>query len=111
MAEPDTAGPDEGALVVSDAPDADRYEARVGDALAGFAAYTRAGRLMVFVHTEVEAAYEGRGVGGALVRASLDEARAKGIQVVPVCPFYQGWIARHPDYQDVVYTSTSRVSD
>jgi predicted GNAT family acetyltransferase len=110
MAEPGTT-PDEGALVVSDAPDADRYVARVGDAVAGFAAYIRAGRLIAFVHTEVDPAYEGRGVGGALVRASLDEARAKGIQVVPVCPFYRAWIARHADYQDVVYTAMSRVSD
>lgn len=111
MTEPTTPAPDESDLIVSDAPDASRYEARVGDDLAGFANYTRSGRMMVVTHTEVEPAYEGRGVGGTLVRAALDDVRAKGLQVVPVCPFFAGWIDRHPEYQDLVFRSTSRVDD
>jgi NADPH:quinone reductase-like Zn-dependent oxidoreductase/predicted GNAT family acetyltransferase len=97
--------PEDPGIVVSDVPRAGRYEARVGGALAGFAAYRRSGRMIIFLHTEVDPAYEGHGVGAALVRVSLDEARAKGVPVVPVCPFYAGWIARHPDYQDLVRTT------
>ena len=63
------------------------------------------------MHTEVSPEYEGRGVGAALVRTALDEARAANLQVLPVCPFFAGWIARHPDYQDLLYQSRSKVND
>ncbi|BAG19941.1 MULTISPECIES: GNAT family N-acetyltransferase [Streptomyces] len=101
------------AVEVKDVPGAKRYEARVdGEAeVAGFADYLRTAELIAFLHTEVSPAYEGRGVGSALARASLDEARAAGLRVLPTCPFYAGWIARHPEYQDLLYQSRSKVSD
>ncbi|PZG20463.1 GNAT family N-acetyltransferase [Micromonospora craterilacus] len=98
---------------VSDVPEAKRYEARVeGESkVAGVAQYIRTTELIAFVHTEVSPEYEGRGVGAALARAALDEARAANLLVLPTCPFFAGWIARHPEYQDLVYQSRSRVSD
>ncbi|MFC7573610.1 GNAT family N-acetyltransferase [Klenkia terrae] len=42
------------------------------------------------------------GLGGTLVRAALDDVRAAGGTVVPQCPFVAGWIARHPEYRDLV---------
>ncbi|MET9556681.1 GNAT family N-acetyltransferase [Streptomyces sp. NPDC006645] len=101
------------AVEVNDAPGAKRYEARVdGEAeVAGVAEYIRTKELVAFVHTEVSTDYEGRGVGAALVRTSLDEARAANLRVLATCPFYSGWIARHPEYQDLLYQSRSRVSD
>ncbi|WP_436774353.1 GNAT family N-acetyltransferase [Yinghuangia sp. YIM S09857] len=88
-----------------------RYEARIDGTVAGVAEYIRSKGLIAFVHTEVEPQFEGQGVGAALVRTSLDEARRTGMAVLPTCPFYAGWIARHPDYQDVLYQSRSRVTD
>jgi predicted GNAT family acetyltransferase len=32
----------------------------------------------------------------------LDQARADGVLVRPICPFIKEWIARHPDYADLV---------
>ncbi|MBG6092999.1 GNAT family N-acetyltransferase [Actinomadura viridis] len=96
---------------VTDNPGESRYEARLEGNLAGIAQYIRTDELIAFVHTEVERAYEGRGVGSALVRASLDAARADGVAVLAVCPFYTGWIGRHREYQDLLYTSGSRVTD
>ncbi|WP_444947978.1 GNAT family N-acetyltransferase [Micromonospora ureilytica] len=98
---------------VRDAPEAKQYEARFeGESkVAGVAQYTRTTELIAFVHTEVSSEYEGRGVGAALARTGLDEARAAGLLVLPTCPFFAGWIARHPEYQDLVYQSRSRVSD
>ncbi|MFK4541409.1 putative GNAT family acetyltransferase [Streptomyces tendae] len=63
---------------VSDVPEAKRYEARVdGESkVAGVAEYIRTAELVAFVHTEVEAEYEGVGVGSALVRTALDEEAA-----------------------------------
>ncbi|MGW0506114.1 GNAT family N-acetyltransferase [Micromonospora sp. NPDC003241] len=98
---------------VKDVPEASRYEARIEreSTVAGIAQYIRTTELIAFVHTEVSREYEGRGVGAALARAGLDEARAAGLLVLPTCPFFAGWIARHPEYQDLVYQSRSRVSD
>jgi predicted GNAT family acetyltransferase len=89
-------------LSVGDVPEATRYEARLGDEVAGFAEYTLDGDRIVFTHTEVDPAYEGEGVGSQLAQAALDDARARGLAVVPRCPFIRGWIARHPDYADLV---------
>ena len=80
-----------------------RYEARVDGELAGSAYYDSADDLIVFTHTEVDDAYEGKGVGSALARFALDDVRADGQRkVVPRCPFIKGWIDRHPDYQDLL---------
>ena len=100
------------ALRVADNPAEQRYEAWSGDELAGFAAYQKAERLVVFTHTEVEPRFEGQGVGGALVREALDDVRRQGLPVLPICPFVQGWIAKHPDYHDLDYRRpASSVSD
>ncbi|MEV2229156.1 GNAT family N-acetyltransferase [Streptomyces phaeochromogenes] len=101
------------AIEISDKPEARRYEARIDGAptVAGFAQYIRTDELIAFVHTEVSPESEGKGVGSALVRASLDEARAAGLRVLATCPFYAGWIARHPAYGDLLYQARSKVSD
>jgi predicted GNAT family acetyltransferase len=98
---------------VADVPDERRYEARVDGepAVAGFAQYIRTPELIAFVHTEVQPGHEGKGVGSALVRVSLDEARAAGLRVLATCPFYAAWIARHPEYADLLYQARSKVSD
>ncbi|WP_371572466.1 GNAT family N-acetyltransferase [Streptomyces sp. NBC_01314] len=100
-------------IKVIDAPEARRYEARMdGDsAVAGFAEYIRTAELIAFVHTEVAPEHEGKGVGSELARTSLDEARAAGLRVLATCPFYAGWIARHPAYADLLYQARSKVSD
>jgi predicted GNAT family acetyltransferase len=91
-------------LIVTDAPDQTRFEARVDGQLAGFAEYQLTDALMVFTHTEVDPAFEGQGVGSALARFALDQIRAQGTrQALPVCPFIKGWIERHPDYLDITY--------
>ncbi|MEV4041287.1 GNAT family N-acetyltransferase [Streptomyces umbrinus] len=98
---------------VRDVPEAKRYEASVdGESkAAGVAEYIRTTELVAFVHTEVEPEYEGRGVGSALARTALDEARAANLRVLATCPFFAGWISRHPEYQDLLYQSRSKVSD
>jgi predicted GNAT family acetyltransferase len=53
---------------------------------------------LVLVHTEVDDAYEGRGLAGRLVRAVFDAARAAGQPVVPRCPYVRHWLGSHPDY-------------
>ena len=91
-------------MIVTDAADRSRFEAHDADGnLAGFLDYTRTDGLVVYPHTEVLAAFEGKGVGGELARTALDDARARGLRVRASCPFVSGWMARHPEYQDLDY--------
>lgn len=87
---------------VVDDPSAGRFVVRVGDDVAGRMEYSREGETLVVVHTVVEPAFEGRGIGSALARGVLDEARRRGVGVVPVCPFLRSYLQRHPDDLDLV---------
>jgi hypothetical protein len=89
-------------VIVTDAPERFRYEAHAGDKLAGFLQYVYRDGRHVLVHTEVDEAFEGQGVGSALARHALDAARAQGRTVRVTCPFVVGWIRRHPQYLNVV---------
>ena len=90
-------------IVVSNNPDLLRYEARLGGELAGFAAYRLEDGRITFTHTEVDGAFEGKGIGSALARGALDDVRATGgLTVLPLCPFIKGWIGKHEDYQDLL---------
>ncbi|HEX6469031.1 MAG TPA: GNAT family N-acetyltransferase [Streptosporangiaceae bacterium] len=81
----------------------DRYEVVVDGRVVGFAEYRpRQDGAVVFTHTEVDGAYEGRGIGGRLARAALEDVRASGGSVVPRCPFIKGYIDRHPEFQSLV---------
>ena len=106
-----TAATGAGDVTVTDAPQEKRYEARIGDDVAGVAVYLRTGDMIAFLHTEVKDAYEGRGVGSALARTALDAARAEGLHVLAICPFFEGWIGKHPEYADLQYEPRSSVSD
>jgi len=80
-----------------------RYEIRVDGETAGFAEYHRRGTSTIsFTHTVVDDAHAGQGLAGRLARAALDDARSQGLAVLPFCPFIRGWIAKHPDYVDLV---------
>lgn len=81
---------------------AHRYEVWVGDQRAGVATYRERPGSVVFQHTEIDPAFEGHGVGGRLARAALDDVRARGLSVVPLCPFIAAYIASHPQYADLV---------
>ena len=87
---------------VVDNPDASRFEIRVDGERAGLATYRLHPDRIVFLHTEIDDAFEGKGLGGVLVRSALDTARERGLRVVASCPFVKGWIERHPDYADLL---------
>lgn len=63
------------------------------------AAYQMEGGTIVFTHTIVPGAIEGKGVGGKLIRAALDSARDRGLKVIAQCSFVAAYIERHPEYR------------
>ena len=58
--------------------------------------------LHLFVHTEVSDEFSGMGLGTRLVRETLEEMRSRGELIVPICPFFVSYLARHPEFEDVV---------
>jgi predicted GNAT family acetyltransferase len=64
--------------------------------------YARQPGRLILVHTEVPDDLGGRGLGGELVRAAVDEARAEQLTLVPWCPFARRWLQQHPDVAGTV---------
>ena len=89
-------------LQVINNTEAGRFEVRLGDQVA-FTEYRLLATGILFPHTEVPPAFEGKGVGGALVRAAMAFARERGEQVMPVCPFVAGNIVKHPEFYNLVH--------
>ena len=87
---------------VRDNPEQKRFEILVDGNVAGRVEYDRrAGGVIELIHTEIDDAYEGQGLGGKLARGALDRVRADGEHVVASCEFIDGWITKHPDYEDL----------
>jgi len=89
------------AISVADNPSANRFELRIDGELAGFASYRRAPGQITFLHTEIDDAYEGQGLGSRLATEVLDAARQRGERVVPRCPFIASFMRDHPEYADL----------
>ena len=89
-------------LEIHDDKENHRYVVAVDGTPVGHAVYHLRGDRHIFVHTEVDDAYEGKGVASALARAALDDVAAQGGKVVPLCPFISAWIDRHPEYRSLV---------
>lgn len=82
--------------------DAGRYEIQVDGETAGFSQFRVKGTVATFPHTEISPEYEGQGLASTLIRHALDDMRARGMTVVPRCPFVRAFIEKHPEYQDLV---------
>ncbi|WP_166390381.1 GNAT family N-acetyltransferase [Nocardioides ochotonae] len=84
-------------------PDRLRYVAVDGERrAAGFIDYQESSAMVALTHTEVDPAFEGRGVGSALARAALDDIRERGLKARVICPFITGWLRHHSEYRDLL---------
>ena len=80
-----------------------RYFGRVAGLPEAEMTFSKAGTKRIIIdHTGVPDALRGKGVGQALVRRAVEDARAAGKTIIPLCPFAKAQIARHPEWQDVL---------
>ena len=89
-------------IEIVDNPAERRYEAKVEGRLAGIVEYGRVAGRLVALHTEVLPEFGGRGIGSALVRRVLADAREAGVKVTPRCPFFVAHFERHPEDHDLL---------
>ena len=90
-------------ITVVHRPEERRYELLAGGERAGELVYRdRGDDVIALLHTEVEPKLQHRGLGSALVGCALDDARARGLRIVPLCPFVAQYVKRHPEYSAIV---------
>lgn len=89
-------------LVVEDNAERRRYEARLGDKVVGTIVYSLAPDRITLIHTEIDPAFEGKGIASRLAAGALDDVRRRGLALVPVCSFVRSYLGRHPEYADLV---------
>jgi hypothetical protein len=104
QAPPDTTSrdTDEGWVETVLNSDEHRYELWLDDRLIGIASFRPSPGKIDLHHTEIEPELEGQGLGGELVAAALDHARANGLKVVPSCGFVAYYVRQHLEYADLV---------
>lgn len=91
-------------ITLEDGETKGRYLARVaGVADPADLTFSRAGAGRIIVdHTGVPDSLRGRGVGAALAARVVADARAEGVQIIALCPFFKAQAGRHPEWADVV---------
>ena len=79
------------------------FEAFIDGRRAGLMTYTWAGgERFIIDHTEVEEAYNGKGVGKEMVLAAVDFARKEGKKIIALCPFAKATFQKNEELQDVL---------
>lgn len=71
---------------------------------AGRMTYSWAGDSKIIIdHTEVNAEFNGRGVGKKMVMAAVDFARENNIKILPLCPFAKSVFDKTDEIKDVLF--------
>ena len=81
---------------------AERYLITVDGRDAGYADYIQGDGVRDFHHTVIDPEFRGQGLSKALIQAALDDTRAAGDKVRPLCSAVAGFIEKHPEYRDLV---------
>ena len=86
---------------VKDNPAEGRYQMSIDGTDVGFVDYHLNDGLMILSYIEIDPAFGGRGLGGRLTAWVLDDCRARGLSVLPECPFIVRYMREHPEYADL----------
>ena len=81
---------------------AERYLITVDGRDAGYADYIQGDGVRDFHHTVIDPEFRGQGLSKPLIQAALDDTRAAGDKVRPLCSAVAGFIEKHPEYRDLV---------
>lgn len=89
-------------VVLEDQGSKGRYVFRADGAVAEMT-FSKAGdHLVIIDHTEVPDVFRGQGIGVRLITRAVEDARAAGKKIIPLCPFANAQFHRHPEWADVL---------
>jgi predicted GNAT family acetyltransferase len=81
------------------------FEALEDGKQAGKMTYTWAGDTKFIIdHTEVNEAFNGKGVGKKMVMATVEYARENNVKILPLCPFAKSVFDKTPEIHDVLFS-------
>ena len=90
---------------ITDNREARRYELTV-DGQTAVVQYNEVAGGLLITETIVPVPLEGRGIASRLAKHVLADIRRRGLVVLPTCPFFSGYIRKHPaEYADIVHPS------
>ncbi|KQY84685.1 GNAT family N-acetyltransferase [Brevundimonas sp. Root1423] len=93
---------------IRDNAEAHRYELPVFGEVA-VVTYNLSGQNLMITETLVPERLEGQGIASRLARHVIEDARARDLLVLPVCPFFAGYLQKHPDHADVVHPTYRQI--
>jgi predicted GNAT family acetyltransferase len=95
--------------MIADHPERHRYELEIDGRKAAEIVYRMHGPDTIdLVHTEVKPEFEGQGLASKIATFALDDARKRGLKVIPSCVYIQGFLRKHPEYADLVSSVSPR---
>jgi predicted GNAT family acetyltransferase len=97
-------------LTLKDNTELNRFELEVEGSTA-FIEYKRSGDWLFLIHTEVPGAIEGKGVASAIVQKTLQYAKDNNYRIVPICPYVQSFLKKHPEWHEIVVPNAERFTD
>jgi len=90
-------------IVLEDSGSKGRYFLRSPGGEEAEMTFSKAGEHMIIIdHTEVPDAFRGQGAGLRLVARAVEDARAAGKKIIPLCPFANAQFRRHAEWADVL---------
>jgi predicted GNAT family acetyltransferase len=72
-----------------------RYEIFDDGELGGFEDYELSDGVISFIHAEIDATFAGRNLAPQLVVRMLDDARERGLGVLPFCSYVEKFVREH----------------
>ncbi|KAK0351521.1 hypothetical protein LTR94_024659 [Friedmanniomyces endolithicus] len=67
--------------------------------------YNEVGGGLLITETIVPPTLEGRGLASRMAKHVLSDIRQRNLVVLPTCPFFAGYLQKHPEYADIVHPS------
>ncbi|NEM97727.1 GNAT family N-acetyltransferase [Pontibacter burrus] len=92
-------------IEVKDNPAQSRFETTI-DGHTAMIEYKLQPGVITVLHTEVPKELEGRGIAGTMTKFALEHIRAKGLALIPLCPYMRAYLKKHPEYNDLVRDGT-----